>query len=64
MAEKLISRQDAAEMLGVSTRTFSRIKAKLIARGLKSVKVGRYTKYLQSSLDNLILKAIRTGKDL
>ena len=34
--------------------TFYRVRAKLMAKGLKSTKVGGGTKYLESSLDRVI----------
>jgi hypothetical protein len=54
MAERLISRKEAAERLSMSCRSFCRHKAKLTALGLQVVQVGQYPKYRESSLDRLI----------
>ena len=48
---------DVASRLSVSRTTFYEIRPKLIALGLKTVKVGKYVKYLESSLDRLIVYA-------
>lgn len=60
MAEKLLTTRQAGEKLGVSRATFYRHRPALIAKGLRCVRVGGGTKYLESSLDRLILKAADT----
>lgn len=54
MAERLLSRAETAKRLDMSTRSFDRHKAKLMARGLQTVKIGKYAKFRESSLDGVI----------
>jgi hypothetical protein len=61
MAEKLLSRKDTAQRLAMSTRTFARHKAKLIALGLQVVKIGQYVKFREASLDKLIQRLSEDG---
>ena len=58
MSEQLLKTKDVANRLSVPLSTFYRLRAKLIAQGLKRVKVGKSTRYLESSLDKVILKMV------
>lgn len=62
MARQLLTTRQTAQRLGISMTTFYRVRAKLMAKGLKSTKVGSGTKYLESSLDKLIDRAINAGR--
>ena len=64
MSENLLSPTNAARKLGVSRMTFYRIRAKLLAKGVKTVTVGNHVKYLESSLDALIRLAAETERPL
>ena len=61
MQDRLISRMDAAKRLGLSPGTFSRYKAKLIAMGLRPVRLGQHEKFLESSIDHLIQQLSKHG---
>jgi predicted DNA-binding transcriptional regulator AlpA len=58
MAKQLLTTRQAAARLEVSRATFYRMRSKLIARGLKRIKIGGYTRYLESSLEKVIDKAM------
>ena len=58
MAKRFMTTTQAAARLEVSRATFYRMRPKLIARGLKRIKIGGYTRYLESSLEKVIDKAI------
>lgn len=64
MPEKLLTRKQVAERLGISPMTFSRHRARLIAKGLQQVDFGQYPKYRESSLYKLIKNAAETGERL
>ncbi|MHC4555313.1 MAG: hypothetical protein ACYSUS_08530 [Planctomycetota bacterium] len=55
---RFITNTQAAEQLEVSRATFYRMRPKLIALGLKQVKIGGYVRYLEPSLEKSINKAI------
>ena len=57
MSERLLRPKDAAKKLGISRPTFYKLRSRLIAQGMKAVRVGRSPKYLESSIDALILRA-------
>lgn len=61
MAEKLLSRKEAANRLGISPRSFSRHRAKLMALGLQAVQIGQYPKFREASLDRLIERLADQG---
>lgn len=61
MAETLLSRKEVSLRLNISTRTFARKKAKLIAFGLQAVQIGQYPKFRESSLDRLIQRLAENG---
>ena len=61
MAERLLSRKEAADRLSMSTRSFSRHRAKLMALGLQAVQIGQYPKFRESSLDKLIEQLAENG---
>ena len=58
MSRRFITTTQAAQRLEVSRATFYRMRPKLIARGLKRIKIGGYTRYLESSLEKVITKAM------
>jgi sugar-specific transcriptional regulator TrmB len=64
MAEQLLKPMDAAERLKVKRTKFYDIRPRLIAMGLKTVRVGKQVKYLESSLDALIKRCAETGQTL
>ena len=64
MSESLLTTSDILKRIRVSRATFYRFRGRLIANGLKTVKVGTYTKYVESSLDALIRKCAADGKPL
>jgi predicted DNA-binding transcriptional regulator YafY len=59
--EKLLSAKEIARRLAISTRTFSRYKARLMALGLQAVKFGQHPKYRESSLDAVIKRLAELG---
>ena len=62
MSKQLLTTKQTAQRLGVSMAAFYRIRSKLLAKGLKHTKVGRSTKYLESSLDKIIDRAINADR--
>jgi predicted DNA-binding transcriptional regulator AlpA len=64
MAKQLLTTKQTAQRLGISRANFYRIRAKLIAKGLKTTRIGSSTKYLESSLDKLIDRAINADRPL
>lgn len=65
MSEKLITKVEAAEMLGMKLRTFEKLKAKLIAnKGLQMVKVSKSHRFRKASLEKIIKKAAENGTDI
>ena len=64
MAKQLLTTRQTAQQLGISMATFYRIRSRLLAKGLKYTKVGNGTKYLESSLDKLIDRAINADRPI
>ena len=64
MSEYLLTPTDVYRKLRVSRSKFYRIKARLIANGMKTVVIDGSTKYLESSLDEMILRAAENGRPL
>jgi hypothetical protein len=64
MAKQLLTPLQAAKRLGICRAKFYVLRPKLVAKGLKGTRVGKNMKYLESSLEELIDKAIRTGQPL
>ncbi len=64
MGEQLLTPTDVTKKLRISRAKFYRIRAQLVARGLKKVVIGSNTKYLESSLDRLILKCAEEDRPL
>lgn len=56
MPEQLLKPIEVARRLGISKTKFYEIRPRLLARGMKQVTVGNSPKYLESSLDKLILQ--------
>ena len=64
MAKQLLTTKQTAQRLGISMATFYRIRSKLLAKGLKTTTIGSGTKYLESSLDKMIDRAINADRPL
>ena len=64
MAEQLLKPMEVARRLGICRAKFYVLRPKLVAKGLKGTRVGKNVKYLESSLEELIDTAIRTGLPL
>jgi len=64
MSEQLLNPMDVAGKLKVGKTTFYAIRPKLIARGLKTLRIGKQVKYLESSLDRLIAKCAANEQPL
>jgi hypothetical protein len=62
MSERLLSITETAQRLDMSTRSFARHKAKLVAMGLQTVKIGQYAKFRESSLDRVIQRLAENGE--
>ncbi len=60
MTEQLLTPTDVTKKLRISRAKFYRIRAKLIASGMKRVVIGGSVKYLESSIDKLLRKAAET----
>jgi hypothetical protein len=56
MGEQLLTPTDVTKKLRISRAKFYRIRGQLIANGVKTVVIGGNTKYIESSIDRLILK--------
>jgi predicted DNA-binding transcriptional regulator AlpA len=64
MAEQLLTPTDVKNKLRISRSKFYRLRAKLIANGMKTVKVEGSVKYLESSIDEMILRCASEGRPL
>ena len=64
MAKQLLTTRQTAQRLGISLASFYRMRSALIAKGLKCTKVGNGTRYLESSLDKLIDRAINADRPI
>ena len=64
MAEQLLTPTDVKNKLRISRSKFYRIKPRLIAAGMKTVIIDGSTKFLESSIDELILRCAAEGKPL
>ncbi|MHC4153719.1 MAG: helix-turn-helix domain-containing protein [Planctomycetota bacterium] len=64
MSERLIRLNEAADRLGISRRSFYRLRARLVARGLQEVRVGCQRRYREQSLDRIIQDASEKGTSL
>lgn len=64
MTEQLLTPNDVAKKLAISRATFYRLRHRMLDKGLEYVVVGGIVKYLQSSLDILIVEAARQKKPL
>jgi predicted DNA-binding transcriptional regulator AlpA len=64
MPEQLLTPTEVSKKLRISRSKFYRIRAKLIANGLQKVKIDGSTKYLESSIDRMIIRAAETETDL
>ena len=64
MSKQLLNAKDVAARLGICRAKFYVLRPKLVAKGLKGTRVGKNMKYLESSLEEPIDKAISTGQSL
>lgn len=64
MAEQLLTPTEVAKKLRISRAKFYMIRARLMARGMKRVTVDAATKYLESSIDAMILRAAEREEPL
>ncbi len=64
MAEKLLKPIEVSRKLGISRAKFYTLRAKLTARGMKKVIVGGSTKYLESSIDRMIIRSAENDQPL
>jgi predicted DNA-binding transcriptional regulator AlpA len=64
MSEQLLTPTDVKNKLRISRSKFYRLRAKLIANGMKTVKVEGSVKYLESSIDEMILRCASEGRNL
>jgi predicted DNA-binding transcriptional regulator AlpA len=64
MSEQLLTPTDVTKKLKISRAKFYRIRGQLIANGVKTVIIGGNVKYLESSLDRLILKCAEEDKPM
>ena len=58
MAEQLLTPTDVMRKLRISRAKFYRIRAKLLAQGMRTVVIGGSVKYVESSIDKMILRAV------
>ncbi|KKK79786.1 hypothetical protein LCGC14_2829990 [marine sediment metagenome] len=64
MAEQLLTIDTISKRPGISRRTFYRIRARLIAKGLQEVCIGQIRRYREASLDRIIQRLAETGGSL
>ncbi len=64
MAEQLLTPTDVTKKLRISRTKFYNLRARLIARGMNRVIVGGNTKYLESSIDRMIIRAAENDQPL
>ena len=64
MSEQLLTPTDVKNKLRISRSKFYRLRAKLICNGMQTVKIGGAVKYLESSIDAMILRAASEGGPL
>lgn len=60
MGEQLLTPTDVCKKLRISRSKFYAIRGRLMARGMKRVVVDGNTKFLESSIDRLIMQAAET----
>ena len=64
MSEQLLTPTNVKDKLKISRSKFYRIKPRLIAAGMKTVVIDGSTKFLESSIDALILRSANEGRPL
>lgn len=64
MSEQLLTPEGVAKKLRISRTTFYDLRPRLIANGIKTMKVGKNIKYLESSIDALIRRCVETGQPM
>lgn len=64
MPEQLLTPTNVKDKLKISRSKFYRIRGRLIANGMQTVKIDGSVKYLESSIDELIQRCAREGRPL
>jgi predicted DNA-binding transcriptional regulator AlpA len=64
MAEQLLTPTDVTKKLRISRAKFYRIRGQLVANGVQTVVIGGNTKYLESSIDKVILRCAQEGRPM
>jgi hypothetical protein len=64
MTEQLLTPTDITKKLRISRAKFYRIRGQLVANGVQTVVIGGNTKYLESSIDKLILRCAAEGRPM
>ncbi len=64
MSEQLLTPTDVTKKLRISRVKFYRIRAKLISNGMQTVTIDGSVKYLESTIDEMILRSAREGRGL
>ena len=61
MTEQLLTPTEVYRKLRISRSKFYSVRAKLISAGMQTVKIDGAVKYLESSIDAMILRAATEG---
>ena len=64
MGEQLLTPTDVTKKLRISRVKFYRIRARLISNGMQTVAIDGSAKYLESSIDAMILRSAQEGRGL
>jgi len=64
MAEQYLTAAEIAVKLKIGKTKFYAILPKLLAKGLKRIVIGHHVRYLESTLDTLIKKAVEREEPL
>ena len=62
--EQLLTPTQVYRKLSISRSKFYRIRARLLANGVRTIWIDGSLKYLQSSIDRLIERCVRNGRPL
>jgi predicted DNA-binding transcriptional regulator AlpA len=64
MSEQLLTPTDVTKKLRISRAKFYRIRGQLIANGVRTVTIGGNTKYLESTIDRLIIRCAEENRPM
>jgi hypothetical protein len=64
MSEQLLTPTDVTKKLRISRAKFYRIRGQLVASGVATITIGGNTKYLESSIDKLLLRCAQEGRPI